>query len=221
MIWINKQTLSNPDLGGQKSTWLSTSLWLLFFCTTMASATDDMPPLVTDCDSCHGVKGVSQGDEFPTIAGFSPFYLDESLRQFKTKARFCQDKKYPAGSRQGQVANMCQISEKLTDDQVQRLAQYYAAQKFVAANQDFDPVKAGAGQKVHQRYCAKCHANGGGDPADDAGLLAGQWMSYLKLTFEQYDQGSREQPEKMAVKYQELSAENKQALLHYYASQQD
>lgn len=176
--------------------------------------------VIKDCNACHGEAGNSELAEIPTIAGFSEFYLDESLRVYRDKARPCAESAYPASYQPNKKATMCQLAANLSNDQIATIAKHYAAQSFKAAKQSFDPKKAELGAKIHQQQCEKCHAAGGSDPADDAGLLAGQWMPYLKQTFSDYDTGAREQPKKMAVKFNALDATSREALLHYYASLQ-
>ncbi len=176
--------------------------------------------LVTDCNACHGDAGNSQQPQVPSIAGFSEFYLDENLRVYRDKARPCLESAYPASYKANQKVTMCQLATDLSNEQIAQLAQHYAKQKFKPAKQSFDPKKAELGAKIHQQQCEKCHAAGGSDPADDAGLLAGQWLPYLKQTFAEYDAGTREQTKKMAVKFNALDAASKDALLHYYASLQ-
>jgi len=43
-------------------------------------------------------------------------------------------------------------------------------------------------------------------------------MGYLRTTFAQYMDGSREQPSKMKEKLDELSADDIEALVNYYGS---
>ena len=91
--------------------------------------------------------------------------------------------------------------------------------KFVTT-QPFDGAKAAIGKKIHDTACEKCHSEGGSLAEDEAGMLAGQWMPYLKETFAQFTKGARPQAEKMKVKFNALKPEEQDALLHYYASQQ-
>ena len=49
-------------------------------------------------------------------------------------------------------------------------------------------------------------------------MLGGQLVGYLRDTFAQYADGSREQPGKMQEKMDALSADDTEALIHYYAS---
>jgi sulfide dehydrogenase cytochrome subunit len=103
---------------------------------------------------------------------------------------------------------------------LEELAAYYFELPYVAAQQEFDAGLAAAGKVVHDNLCDKCHSDGGGNPDDEAGILSGMWMGYLKTTMAQYASGDREQDKKMGEKMAELSDADVTALLHYYASQQ-
>jgi sulfide dehydrogenase cytochrome subunit len=115
---------------------------------------------------------------------------------------------------------MCDVAAGLSDDDIVAIAAHYAALAFVPAKQEFDAALASAGEAVHNEQCDRCHSDGGGNPEDEAGILAGQHMGYLKNTFAEYASGAREQPSKMQEKMDQLSADDVNALLHYYASQQ-
>jgi len=51
-------------------------------------------------------------------------------------------------------------------------------------------------------------------------MLGGQQMGYLRNMFAQYVDGTREQPKKMEEKLGALSADQIEALVHYYGSVQ-
>ena len=53
---------------------------------------------------------------------------------------------------------------------------------------------------------------------DDAGILAGQWMPYLRHSFEEYSSGQRPMPKKMKPKFDELTKDDVDALVNYYGS---
>ncbi len=115
---------------------------------------------------------------------------------------------------------MCETVDELTEDEIEEIGEYYAAKPFVPAKQEFDAAKTAAGQKIHDKECEKCHIDGGTNPEEDAGILAGQWTEYLQQSFDAYMSGDREQPKKMKEKMEPLSEADIDALLHYYASQQ-
>ncbi len=164
------------------------------------------------CEGCHGAGGVSQQPSIPTIAGISAAVHADALIMYQEGALPCQGSPL-------RVA-MCASVEGMSGARIEELAEHYAALEFVPAKQDFDAAKAAAGQGVHQQSCELCHSTGGSDPADDAGILAGQWMPYLRLVMEEYARGEREQSPVMEGMIKQLTAEQTEALLHYYASQQ-
>jgi sulfide dehydrogenase cytochrome subunit len=88
----------------------------------------------------------------------------------------------------------------------------------VKATQDFDAALAAAGQALHDQHCDRCHSDAGTNPEDEAGMLGGQQMGYLRNMFGQYADGSREQPGKMQEKVELLTADDVEALVNYYGS---
>lgn len=180
----------------------------------------DLEAKMQECNDCHGDNGVSQWSDVPTIAGIDAFVHSDALLIYRDRARPCADSEYRQGDTSRPATNMCDISADLSDDQIDALAEAYAALPFVKASQPFDPALAKAGKLVHEDLCEKCHTEAGTNPEDEAGLLGGQWMQYLETTFAQYTSGEREQPQKMKEKMDQLSAEDVTALLHYYAAQQ-
>ena len=173
-----------------------------------------------DCQNCHGKNGVSTEPTVPTIAGMSEFFLTESMAIYKDRDRPCVEAEYLAGPDKGSKTDMCKIADGLGDADIESSAKFFAGQEYVRAKQDFDAGKAAAGQKLHDSGCQKCHDEGGSVAEDDAGFLAGQWTPYLRQVFEHYAAGERSMPKKMKPKMDELSAEDVEALLHYYASLQ-
>jgi len=175
----------------------------------------DVGDLVKSCDGCHSGDQAADSN-IPSIAGLPEYFHSDQLYLYRDKARPCSD----ATASDGSTTNMCNVTGDLSDEQIDALAAHYAVLPFVAAKQAFDPALAAAGEKVHARDCEVCHSDGGSNPEDEAGLLAGQRVGYLKATLGEYRAGEREQPEKMQPKLGALSDDDIKALLHYYASQQ-
>lgn len=192
----------------------------MFFGPTLATgeATADMAKLVENCSNCHGKDGASAESDVPIIGGVSAQYLIDSMTAYKKKARPCPETKYHAGSKKGQKTDMCQVAKELSDADVKELAKHFAGKKFVRAPQKADAGLAKKGKELHDRRCEKCHSEGGGLAADDGGILAGQWMPYLRETFKDYGAGKRPMPEKMKPKMENLSKDDTEALVHYYGS---
>ncbi|WP_457673634.1 c-type cytochrome [Thiolapillus sp.] len=165
--------------------------------------------LAYTCAGCHGTNGNSNGPATPTLAGASKDYLIEVMEYYKT------------GERASTI--MGRIAKGYTKEEIERIADFFSKQKFVPAKgQKFDPKLAKKGAKLHDKYCEKCHADGGTSSEDDAGILAGQWVPYLKYTLADMQAGKSHVPKKMKKKLKKLKKKAGDAgieqLLNYYAS---
>lgn len=180
----------------------------------------DMAATLENCNSCHGENGVSQWNDVPTIAGMDAFTQSDALFVYRDEERPCAESKYRAGDTERAPTTMCAVAAELSDDDIEAIAQHYAALPFVPAVQDFDAALAEKGAAVHKEACDRCHSKGGSSAEDEAGILAGQWMGYMRTAFAQYAAGERPQDKKMKEKMDPLSDADVEALLHYYASQQ-
>ena len=180
----------------------------------------DLDAIVADCNGCHGDDGVSQWTDVPTIAGMPEFVHADALFIYRDQARPCAKSEYRQGDTSRPATTMCDVVADLDDGTLEDLAAYYFELPFVPAKQDFDPALAEAGKAVHDKLCEKCHSDAGTNPDDEAGILGGQWMGYMKKSFAEYAAGEREQPGQMEEKMNELSDADVEALLHFYASQQ-
>lgn len=193
---------------------------LALFGLTLAASVSaaDVAKLAESCANCHGKDGASTESSVPIIGGLSAQYITDSMTAYKKKARPCPETKYLSGSKKGQKTDMCQVAKDLSDADTKELAKHYAAKKFVRAQQKTDPALVKKGKELHDRRCEKCHSDGGSLAADDGGILAGQWMPYLRETFKDYGAGKRPMPEKMKPKMENLSKDDVEALVHYYGS---
>lgn len=180
---------------------------LLAACACAAAAA---PAEVASCAKCHGDTGVSKDGQVPTIAGMSAPYLEAQMSAYQKGRRPC-----PKMS----GTDMCEVAKKLNAGEVKSTAAYYASQKFVAAPQKTDGALAAKGKLLHDTRCAVCHSSGGAEPADDTGILAGQWEAYLQATLGDYVAGKRVAPDAMKRQITGLSADNLNALAEFYASE--
>ena len=166
--------------------------------------------LANNCQGCHGTSGASVGPASPTIAGLSKDYFIEVMEGF--------------ASGDVKATIMDRIAKGYNKKEIEQLADHYAGLPFVKAVQTFDPSQVKKGAKLHDKYCEKCHAEGGNSAEDDAGVLAGQWTQWVKWSMDDFQAGHREAPKKMNKKVKKmLSKEGSagiDALLNYYASQQ-
>ena len=183
-----------------------------------AAAWGDVTAQLENCAACHGKDGASTDPDVPIIGGYSAKYLADSLTNYRNKARPCPAVKYPAGALKGQSGDMCSVAGKLSDADVAALADYLSKKPFVRAKQSFDAAKAERGKQIHEAHCMKCHEDGGSSPDDDAGILAGQWMPYVRHTFEEFGSGKRPIPKKMKPKFDELTKDDIDALVNYFGS---
>jgi len=165
--------------------------------------------LAETCEGCHGTSGNSEGPAIPSIAGMSEDYMIESM----------------AAYREGDTKStiMGRLVKGYTEEEVALMAKFYADQTPIAANQASNSAQAKKGKVIHDKYCEKCHSDGGKNVEDDSGLLAGQWIPYLQYTFEDYAKDDREQSKKMKKKLDAVIAKHGDAgvdsLIQYYASQ--
>jgi sulfide dehydrogenase cytochrome subunit len=185
--------------------------------TGIANAAD-IAKLEETCSSCHGKDGASTESEVPIIGGMSQGYIEYNLAAYQKKERPCPEAKVKSGPNKGKKMDMCEVTKSLSESDISQLAKFYSGKKFARATQNFDPELAKKGKSIHQQYCEKCHNNDGTDSKNDAGILAGQWTPYLKLTFEDYKEGKRHMEQKMKPKIDKLDKDGIEALLNYYAS---
>lgn len=175
---------------------VSSSLWA-------AGATPAM--LSNTCSACHGGFGQSVGPSTPTLAGQPAVYIADAMKKFKT------------GERPGTV--MGRIARAYTDGDFNAMGEFFSQQKFVRYAQSVNAAKAVKGKELHRQRCEKCHQEEGRE-SEDGGVLAGQWLEYLQITMDDFLAKKRPMPKKMAEKFEDLSKDDVDALMHFYASQQ-
>jgi sulfide dehydrogenase cytochrome subunit len=163
--------------------------------------------LANTCAGCHGTNGASSGPATPTIAGISAVYFEEVMKGFK----------------EGTVKNtiMGRIANGYSDEEIKAMGEHFSKQPFVPTQQPFDEKLADKGAKLHDKYCEKCHADGGSSAEDDSGILLGQLTPYLHYTMSDFKSGDRVIGKKMKKKVNELTKkegdEGFEALFNFYA----
>ncbi|MBP0620893.1 c-type cytochrome [Cupriavidus consociatus] len=169
---------------------------------------DGVPwPRVNDtCFACHGVKGNSLHQGYPSLAGQSAAYLETQLHNFASGAR--------------RSPNMGPLSMTMDDAQIKDLADYFSKQT-VADNRYFKPdpqLRAKGDQLVAKGNCAACHgAQLMGH--DQFPRLAGQGYDYILAQFDAFASGSRNDPTGMMKSIAEhTSLDDRKAIAHYLAS---
>lgn len=182
------------------------------------TATAGLQENLDNCYSCHGNDGVSTKADIPTIGGYSATYIIDSMTAYRNKERPCEETEIRSGPHKGDKTDMCAVAKDLSEADVEEIANHLASLPFVRAKQPFDADKAQLGKVVQNRECKKCHEDGGSSPDDDAGILAGQHMKYIEKQMEDYSAGKRPMTDKMKVKYEKLSKEDLENIVHYYGS---
>lgn len=180
----------------------------------------DLKATINSCADCHGDNGISQWADIPTIAGIDAFVGSEALFIYRDTDRPCTKSDYRQGDTTRAATDMCKIVSQFSDEMIEGIAAHFSELPFVAAKQDFDIAKAALGKTIHEQSCERCHSDGGSNADDEAGILAGQWSGYLRTAFAEYASGSREQLDKMKEAMDPLGADDIDALINYYASQQ-
>ena len=163
--------------------------------------------LANTCAGCHGTNGASAGPASPSIGGISAVYFEEVMQGFKSGA-------VPS-------TIMGRIAKGYNDDEIKAMGELFSKQPFVKATQSFDQAKADEGAKLHDKYCEKCHADGGASKEDDSGILLGQMTPYLHYTIADFKAGDREMTKKMKKQVEKMLKKEGDAgfdaLLNFYA----
>lgn len=171
------------------------------------------------CTVCHATNGVSNNPDTPTIAGMSEFFLENQFILFKEKNRPCVADLFSKAKDKPDAKDHCAVMEKLSDGDIKNLTKYYSKLPFKPTKQEVDDKLAQTGKKLHEQRCDRCHSEGGTEPADDAGIMAGQPKPYLIRTMQDYKKQERWQDDKMKKEMVKLSDDQIKALAEYYASQ--
>ncbi len=156
------------------------------------------------CAGCHGTNGGSAGLTMPTLASQSKTAIVDAMKKFKS------------GDRPSTV--MGRLAKGYSDADFDAMATFFSKQKFHSTAQTIDAAKAKQGADLQEANCSRCHLEDGKEGKDDTPVMASQWLPYLKMQMSLYESGKRKMPEKMAEKVKNLSPQEIDALLHFYAS---
>lgn len=184
--------------------------------TSTAEAGISAEILANTCAGCHGTGGVSAGPAMPTIAGMPAPYLKAIMADFKS------------GKRPSTI--MGRLAKGYSDEETALISDFFAKQKWqnaVSAPQSklatqVDKKLAKSGEKLaKQAKCDKCHEDGGTFQDDETPRMAGQWLDYLRFKMQDIKNPDMDIPQssKMKSGFEKLSAEDTEAVAHYYASQ--
>jgi sulfide dehydrogenase cytochrome subunit len=212
--------LESPMIRRRPRTFALLVAGMMFALTAAGALAADGAKVFEPCAACHGRNGASTEPAIPIIGGYSSKYLVESLRAFKKKIRSCTETSIPTGPKKGTKTDMCKVSGELSDEDVEAVAKHLASQKFVRAKQPFDAAKAKRGDAVYKLRCQKCHEDNGASSDEDNGILAGQWMGYVRDQLVAFRTGKRPIDDKMKQRLDRVNKEEEDLLIHFFASQQ-
>lgn len=157
-----------------------------------------------DCASCHGARGISPNDTWPSLAGQNAAYLVRIMSAYKSGAQ--------------EDVIMTPLAKAVGDEDIRNLAVFYAglscADRGAAAGVrgDFEAGKALA------KNCASCHGETGIGTNPAWPNFAGQKAGYLVNVLKAFRGGLRKDP-MMASVVRGLSDADINNLATYYASQ--
>jgi sulfide dehydrogenase cytochrome subunit len=164
--------------------------------------------LSNTCAGCHGTDGASAG-EAPVIAGLPEPYLASAM------------KNYADGTRYSTI--MGRIAKGYDPGQILDMAKFYANLPWANANQKVDSDLAAKGQRLHMtKGCIGCHGANGISPMPTTPRLAGQYIDYLVITMQQYQDPSLAIPPTAIAMRGMLAGvgeDDLKALANFYASQ--
>ena len=192
----------------------------LLLALAISAARADTGELIASCADCHGPEGVSAHEDVPTIAGQSSSFLAKSLRTYQVWGRPCIKSSYRAGDTSRPKVDMCKIAEGLTGEDITALSEHFSQLPFRPAEQEFDPDLVPVGAELHEKYCEKCHEQGG-QHADVAPVLAGQWVPYLRRSLKYVPTGEHLVPPLMEKTVADMSKDEIDALMSFYASRRE
>ncbi|MCK9352649.1 MAG: c-type cytochrome [Gallionella sp.] len=177
----------------------------------MSAVAHAAPPsaemLSNACGGCHGTNGASAGPSMPSLAGQNKDFFIDAMKKFKS------------GERPGTV--MSRLAKGYSDEQVVAMAEFFAQQKPAPAAQKaaVDRAKVAKGKSVYNSACKRCHLENGKDFEEDTPVVAGQWLKYLQIQMAEFQSGARKMSEKKTEKVKSLTADDWDAVAHFYASQ--
>ncbi|HEX4153916.1 MAG TPA: cytochrome c4 [Steroidobacteraceae bacterium] len=179
-----------------------TSNWVIIaaiavgaLCAREAAAADPLVPhdqsvydaktlISMACSKCHGLNGVSISPLFPILAAQQASYIEMELQLFRQRAR----------SDPHARAFMWGIAQRLDDDQIEALAQYFSSQPPARGRASRNPALAAKGKSIYENGvperdilgCIGCHGPNA-EGIHTFPRLAGQHRDYLAIQLRQFN----------------------------------
>lgn len=167
--------------------------------------------LATQCNSCHGINGISTAPDYPSLAGQLANYTYKQLKDFQS------------GSRNDRI--MSALAANLSNEDIANLAAWYSSLPPLAWEESGDITRAaetivysGDNKRV-LTPCSVCHGTDGRGEVMDVPALTGQQFNYLKKALTDYKTGKRHNDiySRMRLIVERLSKEEIEGLAEYYS----
>ena len=166
--------------------------------------------LAESCTGCHGEKGISQMDAFPSLAGQLATYTYKQLRDYADNKRtHMLMNSVAAGLSEQDSADLAVWFASLPEAQNSvKIKELEKAEILVAR---------GNGKKIIPP-CFTCHGSNGQGERQDIPALAGQQIEYFITTLTEYKTGVRHNDvySRMRLISEQLSEEDIKQLAEYY-----
>ena len=197
--------------------WIFLSFLTCFTATTAyAEGTDAKKMDHQLCSVCHGYGGTTSSELFPHLAGMPAAYFTNQMKAFRDKSRADQNAK----------RFMWGIASRLTDDNIQQLAEFYEAQPAVHPGKISDQARYDAGKNIFLSGnadkgvppCMACHGEKG-EGRDTTPRLGGQNEAYLKRQLKVFYGNERPAALAMHEIVKGLSESDIEAIAHYLQAQ--
>lgn len=166
--------------------------------------------LAETCAGCHGEKGVSQIDAFPSLAGQLATYTYKQLRDYAGNKRMhTLMNSVAVGLSEQDSADLAVWFESLPEAQNRVKMQDLEKAEVLVAK--------GNGKKIIPP-CFTCHGSHGQGERQDIPALAGQQVEYFIATLNEYKAGVRHNDvySRMRLISEQLSEEDIKQLAQYY-----
>ena len=156
--------------------WLAAAFTALALVAPYAQGQDANASVAASCSKCHGATGISVNPRYPNLAGQGREYLVGQLKSFRDKSRRDPDAH----------VFMWAVGKTLTDEQINKLADYFSSQK-PAPGRPADAALAAQGKEIYERgirnrgipACGFCHGSQG-QGTSQIPRLAGQHAGYVE-----------------------------------------
>jgi cytochrome c553 len=158
------------------------------------------------CAKCHGENGVSHKSGVPSLAGLHPKYLVETMQSFRSGDRSIDEKN----------ENMKKALDPLSDQDLQRIALYYALESENLTRAQTPNEGAAPVAREGLAPCVKCHGEDGIGDSPITPSLAGQDAEYMVNALRAYKDGTRDD-DTMTPRARKLDDVAMKTLSAYYA----